>query len=937
MSRPQYAVGIDLGTTNSALAYVRLDDADRRVEMFPVRQLVREGIVEERPGLPSFQYLGAGHDLAPGSLALPWDNDRDYAVGEFARIQGAKVPGRLITSAKSWLCHAGVDRESPILPWSADEDVEKKSPVTVSADFLRHLRECWNRGFADAPLEEQDIVLTVPASFDEVARELTVKAADMAGLSRVVLLEEPQAACYAWVNERQDSWQDQLSDIRLVLVVDIGGGTTDFSLVAVRSEEGVLGLERLAVGDHLLLGGDNIDVALARIVEPRLGSKLDSQRWQALTSLCRSAKEALLKPGAEDDFSLSLVGRGSAVIGGTITATLKREEVHNLVLDGFLPQRKASERPRRQAMVGLQEWGLPFATEAEITRHLAVFLSNHLDGQPTDSEGNALPRWPDAILFNGGALKPDLVRERIHSIVSGWSAASPKLLHSGSLDLAVARGAAYYGLVRRGKGVRIRGGSPRAYFLGLDAGLSAPSDEIQTLCIAHRGMEEGQEVTVSEPQFEVLTNRAVSFPLYSSSTRLGDASASIVKADPETLTPLPPLRSVLRFGRKMEQRKIPVTLTSKLTEIGTLELWCNSLTTDHRWRLQFQLRDQKIDIDAEKSEQHEGEQLAESVIGEKQTEAAANLIRQVFPENNGEPVGDCVKLVRQLEATLKSGRDAWPLVTIRTLADVLWEGRNARRYSAEHEARWLNLMGFLMRPGFGAETDDWRIQNLWRMRSEGLSFDKAAQGRAEWWNLWKRLSGGLSKQQQQQLYNEVSPWLIPKKGGKAKMTKKGGPKPGPQEIREYWQLLATCERIAAEQKVKLGEVLINTLRKGTSSQSDIWALGRLGSRAPIYGPLNTVIPRKTAENWLETLLDRDWKHPDATLLAIVQIARCVGDRERDLDESLRGKAELRLGAMPKGARAAQLITKVVPLQSRERGRILDESLPAGIRIVEGNE
>ena len=589
MSRPRYIVGIDLGTTNSALAYVDPADANRGVQLFPVPQLVAEATVAERPTLPSFLYVGGEHDLPPGSLALPWDAERAYAVGEFARIQGARVPGRLVASAKSWLCHGGVDREAAILPWAAPDDVIKLSPVEASARYLRHFREAWDARFPDAPLAAQDVILTVPASFDEVARELTVAAAERAGLARVVLLEEPQAAFYAWLQLNEATWQEQLAAIRLVLVVDIGGGTTDFSLVAVSRENGRLALERLAVGDHLLLGGDNIDVALARGLEPRLGVRLDSQRWFALTNLCRTAKETLLGPDPPDDVPVRLAGRGRTLVGGTVTGTITRAEAEQLVLDGFFPLTEAADLPRQLPRRGLQEWGLPFATEPEVSRQLAGFLHHHLHDRAAD--GREAER-PDAILFNGGALKPPLVRQRLRHLLGRWAGGhEPTVLESVDLDLAVARGAAYYGLVRRGLGVRIGGGSARSYYIGIGGRERAAAAEINALCLVQRGMHEGEEVEITDPEFSVLANRPVSFPLYASSTRLGDRAGSVVSCAADSVTGLPSIRTVLRFGKKLTETTIPVHVLARLTEIGTLEVWCRSLRTDHRWRLQFGLRD----------------------------------------------------------------------------------------------------------------------------------------------------------------------------------------------------------------------------------------------------------------------------------------------------------------------------------------------------------
>ena len=930
MSRSRYCVGIDLGTTNCAVAFA--DTAhDNRVGVFAVPQLVAEASVAPQPALPSFLYLAGEHDLPAGALALPWDAARGFAVGTFARAQGTRVPGRLVSSAKSWLCHGGVDRTAAILPWGAPPEVQKLSPVAASARYLAHIREAWNYTHVDAPLEQQDVVLTVPASFDEVARELTVEAATSAGLTRVWLLEEPQAAFYAWLNAHEPTWRDQLGGLRLLLVIDVGGGTTDFSLVAVRDTPTGVALERLAVGDHVLLGGDNIDIALARAIEPQLiaagSGQLDSQRWHALTNLCRSAKETLLAEGAADNFPIRLVGRGRSVVGGALTATLARTEVERTVLDGFFPIVERDALPRRTARTGLQEWGLPFATEPEVTRHLAAFLERHRDDARAAS--GQVDGRPDGILFNGGALKPAPVRDRLRDVVGHWYAGgttwTPAILASVDLDLAVARGAAYYGLVRRGAGVRISGGAARAYYVGVapSGGISRSPDAVTTLCLVQRGMQDGDEVEIGEPPLELITNRPVSFPLYASSTRLGDRAGQPVVAPRESLTELPPIRTVLRFGKKLEARTLPVHLLARLTEVGTIEIWCRSLTTDHRWRLQFQLREQ-----AAAAERDTAEQVAEAVVSDDALAAADAAIRAVFAPAPGHAAADPLGLVRALEGHLGTGKDGWPLAAVRKLWDVLWQVEPGRAASPQHEARWLNLSGFLLRPGFGAEMDEWRIQQLWKAKSTGLRFGKAAQSRAEWWNMWKRVAGGLSRQQQGQLHNEVAPWLVPRLRAKTK----GLAKVGPQEVREFWQLVASCERLSAEMKAELGRALLPAVVRDKATEVEVWALGRLGARAPVYGPLNCVAARDAVSEWVEALLDVPWGRADAVAFAMAQLARYVGDRERDLDEPLRRRVAERLATVSGGARLARLVTELVPLEAQERARIFDESLPTGLQL-----
>jgi hypothetical protein len=590
------------------------------------------------------------------------------------------------------------------------------------------------------------------------------------------------------------------------------------------------------------------------------------------------------------------------------------------VLDGFFPLVDAAARPRKTARAGLQEWGLPFASEAEVTRHLAAFVGQHAGGEAID-----------LVLFNGGALTPALIRDRLLAQLADWRGGqAPAVLDSASLDLAVSRGAAYYGLVRRGLGVRIGGGSPRAYYLGVAAGADLPADSVDTLCLVARGTHEGESTEIDTPEFKVIANRPVSFPLFSSTTRLGDAAGALVRAPRESLTELPPIRTVLRFGKKLAATELPVHVGATLTEVGTLDVWCRSRTTDHRWRLQFALRDARpSDDDATAAPQSD----VELAVSDERLAAAQAALARVFPSTDGVPAGADANapltLVRDLETALDAGKDAWPLATIRTLWDALLAGAAARAASPAHEARWLNLCGFLLRPGFGHALDDWRVQQLWKLYSRGLCFPRAVQCRVEWWGVWKRIAGGLSRAQQQELFNQTAPWLLPRLKGRSKEKRA---QVGPQEVREYWQLVASCERLAADSKAELGTALVRLVEKGKATDAEIWSLGRLGARAPLHGPLNCVVPRATVEAWVAAVLAVPWARPASVVFALVQLARATGDRERDLDGALRAALAERLRAQPQGARAARLVIEVIPLEGQERARILDESLPVGLQL-----
>lgn len=597
----RYVVGVDLGTTNCSLAFA-LAEAEDPTKPSPIEQLdppqvVGLNDVSPRPLLPSFLYLAAPGEFPPKALDLPWKAGADRAVGVFARDHGAKSPGRLVSSAKSWLSHAGVDRRSAILPWSAPPEVAKVSPVEASAAYLAHLRDAWNAGVgkdAGGRLEEQDILLTVPASFDAVARELTVEAAKQAGLAGVTLLEEPQAAFYAWLAEAGDRWRKQVKVGDVILVCDVGGGTTDFTLISVEERDGDLALNRLAVGEHILLGGDNMDLALAYAVAatlPRGMEGLDAAQRVALNHACRSAKEALFADPKKKSAPVAILGRGSKVIGGSIKAELDRETLDRVLVDGFLPMCEPTDQPAKGRRVGLAEIGLPYAADPAITCHLARFLNRQAGS--LHAEGGVIR--PSAVLFNGGVFKADPLRNRVLEVLSNWAGKPVPELGSNDLDLAVARGAAYYGQVRQGRGVRIRGGVARSYYVGLET--SAPAvpgiaPEIKALCVVPMGMEEGTDADVPGPELGLVVGEPAVFRFLSSTTRRDDPVGAVVERwAPEEIQELAPLETALAVEGESEGATVPVRLHARVNEVGTLELSCRSARDDRRWSLEFNVRE----------------------------------------------------------------------------------------------------------------------------------------------------------------------------------------------------------------------------------------------------------------------------------------------------------------------------------------------------------
>ncbi|WP_428353897.1 Hsp70 family protein [Methyloprofundus sp.] len=604
-----YSIGIDLGTTHCVLSYADISDPDADEifqQVLQIPQLTAPGVIEEKDQLPSFLYQAHEAEINEGETALPWTAKPDYLVGEIARNLGTKTPIRLVSSAKSWLCHAGVDCKSAILPNESPEDVERVSPFQASSAYLEHLCAAWNKQHPEAPIQDQEITLTVPASFDPAARELTAEAAKKAGLQNAILLEEPQAALYSWIEKSEGDWRNHANVGDIILVVDVGGGTTDLSLIAVTEEGGTLGLTRIAVGDHILLGGDNMDLALAYTLKAKLekegGKRLESWQIQALTHACRAAKETILSNDEADNIPIVVPNRGSSLIGGTLRTELNRDEINTVLLQGFLPEVASSEQPVSRARTGLRTAGLPYAQDAGITRHLASFLTRQLNAIDDLSDislpGNATFIHPSAVLFNGGVLKATRFADRLMDVINSWlraeQAEDARVLTGLDLDLAVARGASYYGYVRKGKGVRIKGGTAASYYVGVESAMPAVpgmSPEIQALCIAPFGMEEGTEVELPNDEFGVIVGEPVRFRFFGSKTRREDLVGTRLDywSDDE-LEELDEIEITLPEENRKAGEVIPVHLSVAVTEIGTLALQAISNQDDNRWKIEFDVR-----------------------------------------------------------------------------------------------------------------------------------------------------------------------------------------------------------------------------------------------------------------------------------------------------------------------------------------------------------
>jgi molecular chaperone DnaK (HSP70) len=928
MSGSRYLIGIDLGTTNSVVAYIDREqslESQSGIHVFDIEQLAGPGELRKFPALPSFLYFPTEAERESGGFNLPWQEKPSYIVGAAARELGALLPSRQVASAKSWLCQDALNRTADILPREAEPPEPRISPVEASAQYLSHLRDAWNRTFAAEPesgFERQEIVLTVPASFDEEARELTVEAARRARLEHLTLLEEPLAAFYAWVAGHHQNITEQVRDGDLVLICDIGGGTSDFSLVRARANGSDVQFERTAIGEHLLLGGENLDLALARRVEQKIGAKLSLRQRHALELACSAAKEKLLGDDSLEALSINILGSGRAVVGQMLTSEVTRPEVIELLTNGFLPLTRPNELPSRSRSAGLREVGLPYASDPAITRHLAEFLRKAAisarESGTASGAGNTELLRPDAVLFNGGFCIPEITRQRIIEAIGNWFGGNdgwqPRVLHNADMGSAVAIGAAYYAGVRCGVGLRVKAGSARTYYIGMRS-----EDVPKAVCILPAGTDEGTTLRLAGRDFSVLANRPVSFNLFSSTVR-HDAHGLVTEIDPEQMHRHAPLVTLLRYGKRLEQMELAVRMSVSFTEVGTLELWCESVGSPHRWRLQFELRGNTETQQASLlSGTVAAQSAAASVVSAESLEPALEHIRATFSKSETDSA-DPATLAGDIEAMLDLKRDSWPLPVVRAIADALLASGDGRRISPKHEARWLNLLGYCLRPGFGDSDDVARMNQMRRVYQSGLAFRDNLQNQVDWLVLWRRVSGGLAAAQQNEGRNYLGNLGIGKK--------KPGPRLNAQIEREGWRLMASLEHLSGATRSALGNELLRKLKKEPGESAWLWSLGRFGVRIPMYGALTCVVPTETAEEWIATILDGELT-PEAAS-AIVQLARVTGDRSRDVSEEVRANA---VAAMRDVGMEAELFAPLQQLVMPSRGdvaRTFGEPLPRGI-------
>ncbi len=933
----KYVVGIDLGTTNTVVAYAEAGSND--IRLFDIEQLFAPGEVKASPLLPSLRFHPAPGELPAGALQLPWTRtdgaaQEQVVIGALARKLGAQVPGRLVASAKSWLSHAAVDRLAPILPWGAADDVARVSPVEASASYLAYVRAAWNWRFPDSPLERQELVLTVPASFDEGARALTVKAAAQAGLDRLRLLEEPQAAFHDWLFRHRQTLAAELAQTRLILVCDVGGGTTDLSLIKVEMQDGEPQLTRIGVGKHLMLGGDNMDLVLAHMVETRMANsdagadRLSASRLSQMLERCRAAKEQLLAADAPEKALVTLLGAGSKLIGGARSVALTREEVERTIVDGFFPL-VAADAQVQHRRGGLVEFGLPYASDPAITRHLASFLQQHaataraaLGASAPAADAVAIP---DTLLLNGGVFRADALARRLENTLGAWRGQPLRLLHNDNPDVAVARGAVAHALAREGRAPKIGGGSPRSYFLVLD---EEGGNAAHGICVLPRGSEAGRENLLQDRVFALRLGQPVRFHLVSSIAEAGNRPpprlGELVDLEQGDYLRLPPIATVLRAGAAAGRQETPVQLASALSEVGTLDMHCVA-TADpsQRWLLEFQLRGDGADAGQEALPPR----FAEAV--EKIERIFGARAQQVQP-----------KEVRQLRAQLEKllgSRDRWEPPLLRALFDALLQRARGRRRSAEHERLWLNLAGYCLRPGVGYPLDDWRIEQLWSLFGAGVQYGGDSQVRTEWWTLWRRVAGGLDQPAQLRLLDDFAFNVHEDKSARGR--RPAGLVKGSYD--DMLRLVASLERIPAGYKNEIGTWLLQRLHQpGTRSDAaqaldsrTLWALGRLGARQLFYGSAHDVVPADVVASWLENVLAIDWRRVEPAAFAAAHLARMTGDRSRDLNADLREHIIQRLTGIGAPPSWINMVREVVQLDDASERRVLGDSLPPGLKLI----
>ena len=997
----RYIVGIDLGTTNCAVAYLDTHKTEPPIELFRIEQMVDIQTSQLSDTLPSFHYeLTQAESQQIHARFQLHDGNHPGVVGIFARQRGLQMPGRSIASAKSWLCHTLVDRTSALLPWSPEEGVQMLSPVQASRRYLEHIVRMWDREHPQEPLAEQDVVVTLPASFDEVARRLTIQAAAEANLPNILLIEEPQAAFYAWLHRNHASWMRTMSPGQSILVCDIGGGTTDFTLIRVvetnaasvsnlesenetkiekdqsqtvgQALQSIFGLHRVAVGEHLMLGGDNLDLALARNLEKRLMDewnlshnvaleRLAPRQWDALKAQCRAAKESLLGVSPPTTYKMSLPGSGSKLIENTRTMAIDLEWARKLLVEGFFGRVDLQARPNKEGE-GFQEFGLPYAADPNVNKHLAAFLWEHRWAGRPESDRSTLSDLaaarPDWILFNGGVLESKQIRDAIVDQVAAWFSAvdrsepshstvistviaheadwKPGILEGNRLDLAVAQGAATFGQARRGKGVRIDARLARAYYLLVEQ--SPP----KAICVMPANAMPMDRYRMDEHPFQLMVGQPVQFPLMQSSTNLVHRVGQIVPVDSETMTALPPIRTVLEMSNRRLQQIVPVVLESELNEIGTLSMHLVAVPDRDEvspakpevstaktpealsWKLEF-------DVRVSPPSNHLPKNGLLEVVQSETIQSALEALEVVFGES---PSVSPKQSISELSDRIGLGRSDWNPTLLREMWRFLIEHPGYRKLSADHESRWLNMVGWCLRPGFGVAGDDWRVHTTWRQVHNKL-LHRSIGNASETIVLWRRIAGGFTSGQQRAIFQDcwsrVRPSLV---GGSQSNL------PNANVTIELIRLIGSLEWLDASEKNEVAGKILQALERRKNEplhRSLLWSLGRIGSRMPVYATLQQVVAATRVQAWSEKLMGMDVAGVEKNLamvsLCLMQLSRRTDDRYRDVTRVFQEQLAMYLEEIGASELYVRLVRDGGRLDQESEESIVGDSLPLGFRLV----
>ena len=906
MEDTPYLIGIDLGTTNISVAYVKrtLKRSRHKVKIFEIRQAVTENEIDAKVCLPSFHYTFSEYEKK--CIGMPWENENDYVVGAFAKKQ--KIPTNLVHSAKSWLCHNHVDRRSGILPWGTQSSIQKISPIEASCRYLDFIKKCWNYYQAKNEnefFEKQSIILTVPAAFDQEARELTLEAAKKAGLDKVTLLEEPMSAFYSWIYSYQLKWPKRVKDDMLALVCDIGGGTTDFSLIQVKKEEENFSFRRIAVGNHLLLGGDNMDLTLAFQLEKETGVKLSHNQFLELVNLSREAKERLWASDNKDkEENFTIMGEGSSLIKGSRRFSLNQAFLEKHVTELFFPI-VAWEEKYLSTASGLKKLGLPYESEPCITKHLRSFLQTHLP------EG----RKPDMVLFNGGVLTPKTIRDRICSQLQQWfEGRKAVVLTNNKLDLAVSIGAAYFHLVRRGEGIQVGGGIPRSYYLQI----KEENKQNRGICILPFGSRQQQFFEVDQHSLEVIAKQPVTFSIYSSNSRKEDELGQIVNINTSEMIALPPLQTVIKVGKTAKKSRIPVHLQVQMNEIGLLDLRLVAQDSDRVWRLQFEIV-KKRDTDEQAAKK---KKLVKKIPFREQE--VQKVLNETFCRNASPRA-----LKGGLEELFQAKKDRWDLDLNRKLWDQFILHAKNRRKSEGHEERWLHFAGFCLRPGIGFPGDEWRIKKIMPFVQEKVGFQRNIQNWLEYWIMIRRIAAGLKSDDQLKTLRLFGEHLLGE-GTKWRVKKSLRRHVKAAELTEMWRTAASLERLPQQLKQQLGDVIFRKIGNAEAKDYEYWSLGRIGARVLIYN--QNPLSKEYILPWIESLLqikdDNFYR-----ISALAQLARKTGDRSVDIGVDLRSKVINHLeayGDTPKVASLLAGVETISVLDEKIQKHYYGDSLPTGI-------